>query len=177
MSYIEMLLLSHLAKGPSHGYELRRQIEASTGVGLHNNSLYPALSRFAAAEAVTKTAEHQAGNPPRHVYTITDAGRQLLHGKLAQMPAEQAGDDAEFLTRVGQFEFLTPAERCAVLDARLTALAARAEHLAGLTNRPEHPWGAVVVSEFIRRTTAEQLWVRQLRALGGELPPPRGTQP
>src|SRR5215831_20355344 len=180
MSYVEVLILSHLAKEPSHGYELRRRVEATTGFGLHNNSLYPALRRFGEAGAVTKAVEPQeGGRPPRVVYAITDVGRRLLHDMLAELPADQAGDEAEFLARVGQFELLAPAERCAVLDARLAALSARAAHLAGLADASRgHPWGAVVVAELARRAAADQAWVARLRALGGELPPPeKGTQP
>jgi len=174
MSYVEVLILSHLAKEPRHGYELRRRVEATTGFGLHNNSLYPALRRFEEAGAVTKTAEPQeGGRPPRLVYAITDVGRQLLHDMLADLPADQAGDEAEFLARVGQFDLLTSAERCAVLDARLAALADRTTHLAGLAEASrDHPWGAVVVGELTRRAAAERRWLTRLRALGGELPPP-----
>ena len=180
MSYVEVLILSHLAKEPAHGYELRRRVEASSGFGLHNNALYPALRRFEEAGAVTKTVEPQeGGRPPRHVYAITETGRELLHGMLAELPAEHAGDEAEFLTRLGQFELLAPAERCAVLEARLAALSARAAHLAGLADASrEHPWGAVVVGELLRRTAAERAWLERLRAQGGQLPPPeKGTQP
>jgi len=180
MSYVEVLILSHLAKEPSHGYELRRRVEATTGFGLHNNSLYPALRRFGEAGAVTKAVEPQeGGRPPRVVYAITDVGRRLLHDLLAELPADQAGDEAEFLARVGQFELLTPPERCAVLDARLGALTGRAAHLAGLEQASsDHPWGAMVVRELLRRTAAERRWITGLRARGGELPPPeKGGQP
>jgi hypothetical protein len=113
------------------------------------------------------------------VYAITDTGRELLHDMLAELPADEAGDEAEFLARVGQFEQLTPAERCAVLDARLAALRLRADHLSGLApDSLSHPWGAVVVGELVRRTAAERRWVEGLRALGGELPAPQnGAQP
>src|SRR6516225_5224541 len=97
----------------------------------------------------------------------------MLHDLLADLPAGQAGDDAEFLARLGQFELLTPAERCTVLDARLAALSARAAHLAGLAGASRgHPWGAVDVAELARRTAADQAWVMGPRAAGGELPPP-----
>jgi DNA-binding PadR family transcriptional regulator len=172
MSYVEVLLLSHLAKAPSHGYELRRRVEATTGFALHNNSLYPALRRFEDAGAVTKTARPQEGRPPRHVYAITDVGRELLHDMLAELPAELAGDEAEFLARMGQFELLTRQERCGVLDARLAALSARAAHLANLVAVSHaHPWGTVVLGELIRQTAAEARWLRGVRALDGELPP------
>src|SRR5215469_9718283 len=174
MSYVDVVILGRLAKEPSHGYALRRQVEASTGFGLHNNALYPALRRFEETGAVTKTAQPQeGGRPPRLVYAITEVGREMLHDLLADLPAAQAGDEAEFLARVGQFELLTPAERCAVLDARLAALTARAARLADLADASRgHPWGAVVVAELARRTAADRDGVTRLSALGGDLPPP-----
>ncbi len=176
VSYVDVLILSHLAGRPSHGYELRQRVGAITGFALHNNSLYPALRRFEEAGAVTKTAQAQEGRPPRHVYAITETGRELLHDMLAELSIEQAGDDTEFLARLGQFEYLSPDERCAVLDARLTALGARVEHLSGLAALSgRHSWGAMVVEELVRRTAAERSWLERLRALGGELPAPGGT--
>jgi len=180
MSYVDVVVLSHLAEEPCHGYELRRRVEASTGFGLHNNALYPALRRFEEAGAVTRTTQPQeGGRPSRLVYTLTEAGREMLHDLLAGLPAAQAGDDAEFLARLGQFGLLTPAERCAVLDARLAAITARAAHLAGLARASRgHLWGAVVVAELARRAAADRDWVAGLRAAGGELPPPeKGTPP
>ena len=111
MSYIEILILRRLRGGPAHGYELRKRVEETTGFVLHNNSLYPALRRFEEAGAVTKTAEPQAGRPPRLVYTLTDVGRELLQDMLADLPAEQAGQPEEFMARLGQFSLLTSAER------------------------------------------------------------------
>ena len=67
---------------------------------LHNNSLYPALRRFEEAGAVTKISEPQASRPPRLVYTLTDVGRDLLHDMLADLPAEQAGEESEFMARL-----------------------------------------------------------------------------
>ncbi len=172
MSYVDVLILSHLASRPSHGYELRQRVAAVTGFALHNNSLYPALRRFEEAGAVTKTAQAQAGRPPRHVYDITATGRELLHDMLAELPLEQAGDDTEFLTRLGQFDYLTPKERCAVLDARQAALGGRLEHLRALVERSrENPWGAVVVAELMNRTISEHDWLDRLCASGGQLPP------
>jgi len=153
-------------------------VEAVTGFALHNNSLYPALRQFELAGAVTKTAQIQEGRPPRHVYAITETGRELLHDMLAELHVERGSDDTEFLVRLGQFDLLTPGERCAVLDARHAALSDRREYLTELVQRSrEHPWGALVVEELVRCTTSELRWIEQLRALGGELPPPSGGQP
>lgn len=171
--WVDVLLLGQLARRPAHGYELRRRIEAATGIKLHNNSLYPALKRFGEAGAVTRTLEPQEGRPPRHVYTLTDVGRELLHDQLADLPDELAGDEAEFLARLAGFGRLTPAERRAVLDARGRVLAERRARLAGLAeaaapasaddpDATDDPWAALVLDEVLRRIHEEQGWLDRL---------------
>jgi DNA-binding PadR family transcriptional regulator len=165
MSYIEILVLRRLFGGPAHGYELRKRVEQTTGVVLHNNSLYPALKRFEEAGAVTRTSEPQQGRPPRLVYTITDTGRDLLHDMLADLPAEQAADDSEFMARLGQFSLLTPSERSSVLAARTTAVSNRLAHLVAMRDlaagRAES-WGVRATEELIRRDQRELAWLAEL---------------
>jgi DNA-binding PadR family transcriptional regulator len=169
MSYVDLLILRHLFRGPAHGYEIRKRVQSTTGFVLHNNSLYPALRRFEEAGAVTKAAEPQVGRPPRHVYELTDTGRELLHDMLAELPPEQAGDDTEFMSRLGQFWMLAPAERHAVLDARDTALREHLERLRSLAERTrDERWGLLATSELIRRTENERAWLAELRPLADE---------
>jgi DNA-binding PadR family transcriptional regulator len=168
--WVDVLLLSQLARRPSHGYELRRRVEAATGFVLHNNSLYPALKRFSDAGAVTRTLEPQEGRPPRHVYALTDVGRELLHDLLADLPDELAGDEAEFLARLAGFARLTPDERRGVLDARARVLRERRTRVAGLAEAaapgpgpdPGDPWAALVLDEVLRRVREEQAWLDRL---------------
>lgn len=163
-----MLLLAKLAARPSHGYELRRQVEETTGYALSNNSLYPTLRRFSEAGAVTKTAEPQEGKPPRHVYAITDVGRDLLRDMLADLPPDLAGEESEFLARLSHFDWLTAEERLRVLDARFAALTRRREHLSTLGKRAQPAqagaWSGLVLDEVDRRIQAEQDWLVSLRA-------------
>jgi DNA-binding PadR family transcriptional regulator len=165
VSYVDIVILRHLLKRPAHGYDLRKRVEATTGFVLHNNSLYPALKRFEEAGAVTRTPQAQEGKPPRHVYEITPVGRELLHDMLAELPPELAGDEGEFLARLGQFSLLSPDERRAVLDARDAALGARETHLTGLRDRATgEPWGRKVTEELLRRVVAERQWLVRLRS-------------
>src|SRR4051794_3993447 len=70
------LVLAALAAQPTawrHGYELGQEI------GLKAGSLYPILIRLCdrgQLEATWET-EPSPGRPPRHLYRLTDAGRQL----------------------------------------------------------------------------------------------------
>ena len=173
MSYIEILILRRLRGGPAHGYELRKRVEETTGFVLHNNSLYPALRRFEEAGAVTKAAEPQEGRPPRLVYTLTEVGQELLHHMLADLPAEQAGDETEFLARLGQFSEINSAERASVLAARTRAVRDQLAHYQAMHTLSAglgHPWGALVTAELIRRHEQELAWLAELGELAQEEP-------
>ena len=182
MSYIGILILRRLRSGPAHGYQLRKRVEQTTGFVLHNNSLYPALKRFEEAGAVTKTAEPQEGRPPRLVYALTEVGQELLHDMLAELPPEQAGDEVEFLARLGQFSLINPAERAGVLAARTRAVRAQLAHYRAqreLALAHGERWGALVTDELIRRHERELAWLAELGELaaGPEDPAIEDTAP
>jgi PadR family transcriptional regulator PadR len=67
-----------------YGYDLGRQ------VGLKAGSLYPILIRLSERELLeARWEEHSAdaaGRPPRHLYRLTGAGRELAN-QLAPAPA------------------------------------------------------------------------------------------
>jgi DNA-binding PadR family transcriptional regulator len=171
VSYIEIIILRRLRGGPCHGYELRKRVEETLGVRLHNNSLYPALKRFEEAGAVTKATQEQPGRPSRLVYTLTDTGRELLHDMIVDLPPEQAADDPEFMTRLGQFSLISASERAVVLANRTVAVRERLAHLLVMRNmageRGER-WGTVVTDELIRRDERELLWLDSLGELAAE---------
>lgn len=163
--WIEILLLSRLAKEPLHGYELRKAVEASTGHTLSNNSLYPTLRRFVDAGAVTRTAADQETKPPRHVYEITEVGQELLHDMLADFPEELGLNDTEFFSRVGNFSRLSGDERQAVLDTRDRVIAAECDRLTALAAAQADPWSRLVLGEVGRRLTEERAWLDTVRSL------------
>jgi DNA-binding PadR family transcriptional regulator len=170
---MDILILSHIRTAPVHGYELKRMVAATTAFALNNNTLYPALRRFEDAGAVRKTAVQQDGRPARHIYELTDVGRELLHDMVAELPVELAGSEEEFLTRLGMFDELDPAERHGVLASRDRALSARIRHLEDLAARAEasphnREWGGLVTAELIRRAQRERTWIEGLTRLVGQ---------
>ena len=174
MSYVEIMILRRLRSGPAHGYELRKRVEQTTGIVLHNNSLYPALKRFEEAGAVTKAAQSQEGRPPRLVYTLTEVGHELLHDMLADLPPDQAADEAEFLARLGQFSLLNSAERTGVLAARTRAVREQLSHFIAMRDLAlDHGerWGALVTAELIRRHEQELTWLTELAELAAQPDP------
>jgi DNA-binding PadR family transcriptional regulator len=174
VSYIEILILRRLRAGPAHGYELRKRVEQTTGIVLHNNSLYPALRRFEEAGAVTKAAQPQEGRPPRLVYTLTAVGHELLHDMLADLPPDQAADPAEFVARLGQFSLISYAERAVVLAARTQAVREQLAHLETMRDLAEESgerWGVVTTHELIRRHRQELAWLADLTDLAAQPDP------
>ena len=160
--WIEILLLSKLARAPMHGYELRKAVEASTGHTLSNNSLYPTLRRFVDAGAVSRSAEEQEAKPPRHVYTITDVGRELLRDMLADFPGELALNEPEFLARVGNFGRLSRDERARVLDVRKRALLAEQARVTALAAGQADPWSRAALHHVLGKFDAELRWLADL---------------
>jgi DNA-binding PadR family transcriptional regulator len=180
VSYIEILILRRLRSGPAHGYELRKRVEETTGVVLHNNSLYPALKRFEEAGAVTKTTQAQPGRPSRLVYTLTEVGRELLHDMLADLPPDQAADPSEFMARLGQFSLISYPERTAVLAARGRAVRQQLEHsraMRDLAALGGERWGVIATEELIRRLERELAWLAELGQLAAQDEPEAGTAP
>jgi DNA-binding PadR family transcriptional regulator len=170
--FLDIVILSHLRTEPIHGYELKRRVGETTAFALNNNTLYPALRRFEEAGAVRKSAVHQEGRPPRHVYELTEVGAELLHDMIAELPAELAGDENEFLTRVGMFDELTEDERRGILASREAALAGHIELLKSLAARAEasrhnRAWGGLVTAELLKRAERERRWIAELMRLAG----------
>jgi DNA-binding PadR family transcriptional regulator len=82
------VLLGLLAIESMSGYDLGLNIRASVG-HIWNESygqIYPNLKKLAAGSFVTSKTERQKGKPDRHVYSITQKGRERLAQWLAVEP-------------------------------------------------------------------------------------------
>jgi len=155
--YLDILILALLADLPAHGYELKKRVEHVTGaaVSLNNNVLYPALHRFEEMGAVERSAVSLPGRPTRHVYRLTDVGREVLAALIRDFPPEVAGVDAEFRTRVAFFDLVDEEVRREIVATRQEALRQRLQHLRRLEAEPTvSAWSARLI-EFL---TAHREW-------------------
>ncbi len=163
---LEIFVLSVLRAGPGavHGYELKRRVQRPSLTQLSNNSLYPMLRRFEADGLVTKTVEEQTGKPTRNLYTITDAGRARLTELLRTLPPDLAGDDEEFLVRVGFFEEIPPDHRRAILAARTAVLTASHAQVTRLVSESGHGpvWRTRAMAHVLETYERELTWVAEL---------------
>src|SRR6266568_9118273 len=129
--YSEILILAMLRQGSRHGYEIKKDIDRALGgmVTLNNKTLYLALKHFEEMGAVTRQVIPQEGKPNRDLYQLSERGAELLQVSLRDFPSEQAGNDAEFFTRVAFFDLLEVQERKAILTKRLAYLEGCLEYL------------------------------------------------
>lgn len=83
-------LLGFLSFAPATGYDLKNQMEQSVQHFWHADlsQIYRTLDAMREEDWVDKTVEQQESRPPRHVYSIRDAGRKELQRWLGE-PLEQ----------------------------------------------------------------------------------------
>lgn len=94
-------LLGLLSIKPMSGYDIRQLIPWSIGLFWSESygQIYPALKQMAAAGLVIQKTERQKGRPDRHVYSLTEAGREELRGWL-ELPPENEVPRNELLLKL-----------------------------------------------------------------------------
>jgi DNA-binding PadR family transcriptional regulator len=86
---MKYLVLEALAEGPRHGYEIMTAIEERRGFRPSPGSVYPTLQMLEDGELV-KSEEVEG----KRVYTITEAGRELLANRTADADGDEDEPDA-----------------------------------------------------------------------------------
>lgn len=94
-------VLGILTFGPMSGYEIRKTIEGSLGNFWSESygQIYPILKSLVSEGLATSQTEVQVGKPNRHIYTITDAGRNELIDWLRK-PVEHEVGRVEILLKL-----------------------------------------------------------------------------
>src|SRR5260221_5819484 len=90
---VPLTLLGLLERGPSHGYDLKRDYDAYFGRGkpLRYSQVYATLSRLARdGKAIPGPVEQEAG-PERRRYVITEAGIAPVERVLAHPAPPEPG--------------------------------------------------------------------------------------
>jgi DNA-binding PadR family transcriptional regulator len=159
---LRLYLLKLLDDGPKHGYELIRLLE-NRFLGLYAPSagtIYPRLQRLEVDGQVTHTA---AGG--RKVYEITDAGRDELRRRGAELAALESDITASVADLAGLADEIQQGVRGSVRDLKRELRDAARE--AGRTNRhppyaPPHAASPDAAAEVDRRLAAFAAEVRGL---------------
>jgi PadR family transcriptional regulator, regulatory protein AphA len=86
-------ILGILSLGPMSGYDIRKMFEKSIGNFWSESygQIYPLLKTLVDEGFATSCIERQVGKPDRHVYSLTDRGREELRRWLTEPVKDQIG--------------------------------------------------------------------------------------
>lgn len=132
-------LLGMLTIAPMSGYDIKKVTEFSIGNFWNENygHIYPMLKKMAEEGLAKKQVEAGEGRPSRHVYEITEKGREELRGWLMQ-PMERSPVRNEMLLRLFFGEHAPIGHLIAMIEQEREAITRRLETLdwvaAGMEN-------------------------------------------
>jgi DNA-binding PadR family transcriptional regulator len=86
----EAALLGLLRKGEMSGYDLRKLVERSVGYYWTpaKTQLYSSLPRLAESGLATRRTVRQSDRPDKHLYAITEAGREAVSDWIDTAPLD-----------------------------------------------------------------------------------------
>lgn len=118
---LELAILGALKEKPMHGYELKKRLTFMLGHlwKISFGSLYPALKRLEAKQAIERayTVKEKARN--RYVYRITPEGERLFQELLTRVESSSDITDSDrFSLRLVFFRYLDPEARIRLLERR-----------------------------------------------------------
>lgn len=125
LSTQEILVLSLISDQPSHGYELRQQIDTgylSHCARISTPQIYSVLRRLAERELVSAKEEREGNAPPRTVYKIEQKGREALSELIRDQPNSRENTLFEFdmiLSAMAHVEGLGTAQSLSVVAQRI----------------------------------------------------------
>jgi DNA-binding PadR family transcriptional regulator len=134
MTYAEIVILATIMKRGKHGYEIKKSAERIFGdtYTINNNTLYANLHKFQGMGAVKSEVQPVRGKPDRHVYSITEKGREIFRDLVLDFTPESARSDVDFYARVAFFHLLEPAERTKILQTRKNVMEERSDRYGKL---------------------------------------------
>lgn len=170
---IKYVVLGYLSWQPMTGYDVKKIIADSETLPwtASNNEVYQALVELHKDEWVTKSMEDQVGTPDRHVYTITEAGKQALMQWIQSEP-EPPQIKKPFLNQLMWADSLSVQELDGLLEAYLNAVgeklfflrvqADEKPNMPERTPREKYLWD-MIHKNWIDQYELELSWVRQMR--------------
>ena len=156
---VPLTLLGLLERGPSHGYDLKRDYDAYFGRGrpLRYSQVYATLSRLARDGKSMAGPIEQGAGPERRRYVITEAGMADVEQWLADPVPPEPDLQSELFAKVVLAVMLgRPADR--YLDAQRAAHLQRMRELTEF-KRDGDPLDALLAHHIIYRLEADLRWL------------------
>lgn len=165
---IQHAVLALLSAGPSHGYQLKGDFEATVGPQwgpLNIGHLYQILERLSRDALVSSERHAQSVKPDRVVYSITEAGRAELVRWLSEASPRQSGFRDDFFLKV------TAAARAGSADVVRQVLRGQRAHLLrelrnldGLRRAAADPVVGLLLSAAARHVEADLAFIEDTEA-------------
>jgi DNA-binding PadR family transcriptional regulator len=167
------VILALLESGPSHGWQMKVQIEAALGPeygGLNKGYIYEVIHKMERDGLVTSRVEPQEGmRPDRSVLEVTDTGLEQLTVWLAEPVRRSAGFRDEFVQKVLAASLRGEDAVRQVCRVQRRMLLSEAKALQTLRREREGDAGASFTIEVaILRTNAELECVEAAEARAGQ---------
>jgi DNA-binding PadR family transcriptional regulator len=167
------VILALLENGPSHGWQMKGQIEAALGPeygGLNKGYIYEVIHKMEREGLVTSRVEPQEGmRPDRSVLEVTDTGLDQLTEWLAEPVRRSAGFRDEFVQKVLAASLRGPDMVRQVCRVQRRVLLSEAKALQTLRREREgDPGAAFTIEVAILRTNAELECVEAAEARAGQ---------
>jgi DNA-binding PadR family transcriptional regulator len=156
---VPLRLLGLLERGPSHGYDLKRDYDAYFGQGrpLRYSQVYATLSRLARdGKAVPGPVEQGAG-PERRRYVITKAGTAEVERWLAEPVPPEPDLHSELFAKV-VLALMLGRPTDGYLDVQRAAHLQRMRELTDLKRRGD-PLEVLLADHAIYRLEADLRWI------------------
>ena len=125
----DQMILGFLMSGPKSGYKIKHITgKMMMTYNLSLNQIYPALRKLEAGDLVKKEIVFQTGKPNKHVYSVTDKGRDAFLKSLTAPPTP-IDYELDFLTRVFFYRFLSPEKIIEQFEHEISSLEEQLEDL------------------------------------------------
>ncbi|MEZ0069021.1 DNA-binding PadR family transcriptional regulator [Streptacidiphilus sp. MAP12-20] len=97
---LELAILGFLYEQPLHGYDLKRRVAHLTGHvrPIADGTLYPAIKRLERSGWLERQTEPGSRAAPRHMLTLTSAGREELLRRLREAGETDISDENRWFT-------------------------------------------------------------------------------
>jgi DNA-binding PadR family transcriptional regulator len=156
---VPLTLLGLLERGPSHGYDLKRDYDAYFGQGrpLRYSQVYATLSRLARDGKAIAGPVEQGTGPERRRYIITEDGVTEVEKWLGEPVPPDPDLQSELFTKV-VLALMLGRQADGYLDAQRAAHLQRMRELTELKRRG-NPLDMLLADHALYRLEADLRWI------------------
>jgi DNA-binding PadR family transcriptional regulator len=156
---VPLTLLGLLERGPSHGYDLKRDYDAYFGRGrpLRYSQVYATLSRLARDGKTIPGPVEQGAGPERRRYVITETGIADVERWLAEPVPPEPDLQSDLFAKV-VLALILGRSADTYLDAQRAAHLQRMRELTDLKHDSD-PLGLLLADHALYRLEADLRWI------------------